>query len=490
MKPAQVFQYGLICLVCFSIGGASLLARDGSNAPASPGPSGAAGGPAAAAEAAPPAPLASSLGISFVEGSNSTLIVEREGKKYLVDLRARSIRPVDGAPSPAAASQVPAPQAVNQTPAPGYTTPSQANGAQGAEGAAGADVFKQKCAQCHGTDGRGIKSIGTPDFTDAKLQGTLTDEQIVQTIQRGKPGTMMPAWAGKLGDQEISAVAHYVRRLGTPGAAPASAKRPGVYDAGDDVLMSLPTGRAVARHGFYVNFSHRFAFDPAFSGTARGGALAGLDGLSLSSFGFRYGVTDKLSVSIWRSPSLIGRPMQLMAAYNLLDEHQGSPINMALRVSLEGQNDLHKNFTENIEEIFSRSLSSRAQIYFVPTISLNDRPLTTAGGFESSTIPDLPGTTAVSLGSGLSVDIRPTVALVVEVIPTVIGGSDLGIHRPAYSFGIQKKIWRHAFTFGFTNSPGTTVSQRAGTRASFLGDPTADKPSGLVIGFNISRQIF
>jgi len=86
--------------------------------------------------------------------------------------------------------------------------------------------------------------------------------------------------------------------------------------------------------------------------------------------------------------------------------------------------------------------------------------------------------------------VRPTVALVAETIPTLANGSELGIHRPAYSFGIQKKIWRHAFTFGFTNSPGTNVSQRAGTRATFLNDPAADKPSGMFVGFDLSRQTY
>src|SRR2546430_2002018 len=121
-----------------------------------------------------------------------------------------------------------------------------------------------------------------------------------------RPPTDQPAWAGKLSDQQISAVASYVRSLGSAnqpqqtgrgrGAQPAESR---VYEPGDDVLMTLPTGRRLDRHGFYVNFSHRFAFDPAFSGTARGGALAGLDGVSLSALGFRYGVTSKFSVSLW-----------------------------------------------------------------------------------------------------------------------------------------------------------------------------------------------
>ena len=278
------------------------------------------------------------------------------------------------------------------------------------------------------------------------------------------------------------------------GAATTSAAneraKPKVYEPGDDLVFSLPTGRRLDRHGFYINFTHRFAFDPAFSGTARGGALIGLDGFSLSSFGFRYGLTQKLSVSIYRSPTFIGRPVQLMAAYNFLDEHDGQPLNAAVRVSIEGRNNFRQDFTENIEGVFSRSITRHAQIYFVPTVSLNARRLFSPGSYESSSFPSLPGYNTLSLGVGGAVDIRPTVALVAEVIPTVVNGRPLDIHRPAYAFGIQKKIWRHAFTFGFTNSPGTTVAERAGTNASFLNNPQADKPSGLFVGFDLTRQAF
>ena len=465
-----------------SLAAAPPLFANGDKAVAAPAPAGA--GPAAGGTAA----LAGSLGISFVDGSSSTLVVERDGKKYLVDLVARTIREGDARSETVAAD-------AGKAGASGFV----------ADQRGGADIFKQKCSACHGVDGKGIKGIGTPNFTDPKLQASITDEQVVETIKNGKKGTMMPAWAGKLSDQEISAVATYIRSFaGAPRsrvgeAQVAKEKKPGVYEPGDDVVFSLPTGRRLDRHGFYVNFAHRFPFDPAFSGTARGGGLFGLDGLAVPSFGFRYGVTDKFSVGIWRSPTILNRPIQLTAAYNFLDEHDGKPLNLAVRVSLEGQNDLRKNFTENIEGIFSRSLTSRAQIYIVPTVSINDRRLVLnpeTSGFESNTIPNLPAVNAFSLGVGLSVDIRPTVALVAEVIPTLVNGNnvdpnlDLGIHRPAYSFGIQKKIWRHAFTFGFTTGPGTTISQRAGPRATLLGDPTADKPSGLVIGFDLTRQIF
>ena len=109
-------------------------------------------------------------------------------------------------------------------------------------------------------------------------------------------------------------------------------------------------------------------------------------------------------MDVYRSPSFIGRPIQLMAGCDLLDEHQGAPLNVALRASIEGQNNFQKNFTENLEAIFSRSLTSHAQLYFVPTASFNDRRLV-QGGLRSDEIPGLPGINAFSLATGLAVDI-------------------------------------------------------------------------------------
>jgi hypothetical protein len=122
-------------------------------------------------------------------------------------------------------------------------------------------------------------------------------------------------------------------------------------------------------------------------------------------------------------------------------------------------------------------------------MSFDARPLVQATGFASADILDLPGVNTFSVGVGAAYDIRPTVALIAEVIPTLLNAGELGIHRPAYSFGIQKKLFRHAFTLGLTTSPGTTVSQRAGTRAEFLGEPSADTPGGLFFGFDLMRQI-
>jgi mono/diheme cytochrome c family protein len=411
-----------------------------------------------------PAQLANPLGISFPNGTGSTLILERDGKRYLIDVAAKTVQEVvPGASEPAAA------------------------------------LFQQNCAVCHGPKGKGVASVHTPDFTNPAFERSLSNQDITAAIRNGKAGGRMPAWSGKLTDAQIDSLSSYIRSFANPGAAGTSASSgqtqetpatPGtIYEAGDDVLFSLPTGRPVNEHGLYVNFAHRFPYDAAFTGPGRGGELFGLDNFALASLGLRYGVTDKLSVSIFRSPTLIGRPIQLMAAYGILDEHHEAPLNMTVRVSIEGQNNFRKNYTQNIEGIFSRSITSRAQFYAVPTLSFDARPLVQATGFLSSDIPDLPGVDTFSIGLGAAYDIRPTVALIAEVIPTLWNASELGIHRPAYSFGIQKKLFRHAFTLGLTTSPGVTVSQRAGTRAEFLGEPSADTPGGLFFGFDLMRQI-
>ncbi len=315
--------------------------------------------------------------------------------------------------------------------------------------------------------------------------------------------------AASAGSAAASADPQVAQSGAKSGAAPLSEqKSTRVYRPGDDMLFNVPTGRPIDRHGLYINFTHRFPYEAAFTGPGRGATLLGLDDFSISSLGLRYGVTSKLSVMAYRSPSIAGRPIELMAAYNFLSENDGKPLNAAVRFSVDGQNDFSSNFAENFEFVLSRSLGHRAQVYVVPTYSFHARPLLAnpnpsladampnqscsaalAAGIPS-TFNARPCADPFSLGMGVAVDIRPTVALIAEVIPTLVNARALAIHRPEYSFGIQKKIWRHAFTLAFSNGPGSIVSQRAGTRATFIEDPTADEPGGLFIGFDLTRQLF
>jgi hypothetical protein len=365
-----------------------------------------------------PSPTPADAGVSFVEGSSSQIIVERNGTKYLVDVARREITQV--------------------------TTSDQADQASSS-------------------------NIGTNASDANQAAATHGDSQKAQ---------------------------------------PVPSKKSTVFTPGDDLIFDVPTGRRVERHGLYIDFTHRFPYEPAFTAPGRGNTLLGLDDFSVSSFGFRYGLTSRLYAFAYRSPSIIGRPIELMAGYNLLDEHDSQPLNLAVRFSVDGQNNFQRNFAENFEVIASRSVTSHAQLYAVPTFTIHARPLlqnTNPNFFvpiqeQPCSAPQANGASGglvlkpcvntISIGVGTSVDIRKTVALIAEATPTLLNAADLGIHRPEFAFGIQKKIWRHAFTLGFGNGPATIVSQRAGTNATFLGIPSADKPSNMFIGFDLSRQVF
>jgi len=110
--------------------------------------------------------------------------------------------------SAAAAILLIAPQ--NEMTARGHKAPSKVAGNSGADGAA---LYDSRCALCHGKDGAGLpnwKSKGQPDFTQPEWQKAHTDEQITESIKNGK-GKFMPAFKGKLSEEETGAVVQRIR---------------------------------------------------------------------------------------------------------------------------------------------------------------------------------------------------------------------------------------------------------------------------------------
>jgi cytochrome c6 len=69
----------------------------------------------------------------------------------------------------------------------------------------------QKCAACHGKDGKGNKAISSeiPDFTDAAWQSKHSDAEFISMIKKGKKP--MPGYESKLTEAEIKALVAYVR---------------------------------------------------------------------------------------------------------------------------------------------------------------------------------------------------------------------------------------------------------------------------------------
>jgi cytochrome c oxidase cbb3-type subunit III len=77
----------------------------------------------------------------------------------------------------------------------------------------GSAIYKDRCSMCHGPDGKGMSALKTPDFTDAKWQQSMTDDQIIDTIKNGKKDTPMPPFGDKLSADEITALKDYIRSL-------------------------------------------------------------------------------------------------------------------------------------------------------------------------------------------------------------------------------------------------------------------------------------
>jgi cytochrome c6 len=81
--------------------------------------------------------------------------------------------------------------------------------AAGAQGAAdGSALFKAKCTACHGADGKGTpvgQRLGAHDLTALEA----SEAKIVKTITNGDG--KMPAFKGKLTDDEIRALARFVK---------------------------------------------------------------------------------------------------------------------------------------------------------------------------------------------------------------------------------------------------------------------------------------
>jgi mono/diheme cytochrome c family protein len=78
-------------------------------------------------------------------------------------------------------------------------------------------IYAEKCALCHGEDGKGSKAgigFGVKDFTDKELQASRTDEEFRNSITNGNPeNTNYIPFGGMLSEEEIKAMASCVRKF-------------------------------------------------------------------------------------------------------------------------------------------------------------------------------------------------------------------------------------------------------------------------------------
>src|SRR5262245_23434129 len=76
----------------------------------------------------------------------------------------------------------------------------------------GATLYRARCAECHGADGKGVAGH---DLTRIFASGA-TDQRVFQTIRNGVPNTIMPSSTAP--DAELNALVGYLRSLNDAGA--------------------------------------------------------------------------------------------------------------------------------------------------------------------------------------------------------------------------------------------------------------------------------
>jgi mono/diheme cytochrome c family protein len=76
----------------------------------------------------------------------------------------------------------------------------------------GADLFKQKCAMCHGENGAGKGKV--PALSSAEVQAKSDADHKAATEKGVKTANgMMPGFGGKLTPEQIDGLVAYIRSL-------------------------------------------------------------------------------------------------------------------------------------------------------------------------------------------------------------------------------------------------------------------------------------
>lgn len=87
--------------------------------------------------------------------------------------------------------------------------------------ATAADNWTEYCARCHGADGSANTKVGKKlklkDYSSAKVQAEMTDEEIQKAIAEGvfdeNKKEKMPAYKDKMSEKEIKDMIAHVRSL-------------------------------------------------------------------------------------------------------------------------------------------------------------------------------------------------------------------------------------------------------------------------------------
>ncbi len=86
-----------------------------------------------------------------------------------------------------------------------------------AQGASGSDIYRVKCAMCHGQQGRGDGPMAASlnprpvDFTDASKRLAKTDAAVGDVIRHGRRA--MPAFGSMLKPEQVDSLVAFIKQL-------------------------------------------------------------------------------------------------------------------------------------------------------------------------------------------------------------------------------------------------------------------------------------
>ena len=234
----------------------------------------------------------------------------------------------------------------------------------------------------------------------------------------------------------------------------------------DFTIVNLPTTLRVPRFKSAFRVTHRFA-RPLGAGDF--GSLAedlfGLDSGAQIGLEYRFGLMRGLQAGIYRTSN---RTIEFFTQYSALQQRDNGFVGLDVVASIDGTNNFRDSYSPALGVVVSHELGTHGALYVEPIWVNNSNPL------PSELVDD---NSALLIGLGARIRIRPTVYLVGELIPRV--GYDPGVTHG--TFGIEKRAGGHVFQLNFSNGFGTTMGQlaRGGTGSE-----------DWYLGFNISRKFF
>ncbi len=106
---------------------------------------------------------------------------------------------------------------------------------------AGAATYAKYCALCHGADAKGYAADHAPSLVSSTFLSSATDEFLVGSIQRGRPGTAMAGYdsarGGPLSEAQVRELVAHLRTLGPRQAPLPSAPARGTAVWGEELYQ-------------------------------------------------------------------------------------------------------------------------------------------------------------------------------------------------------------------------------------------------------------